>query len=353
MSHSGLKRRSPARLNGPVLMNGVAAPAAPHPPHTALGAAEGSLLELFSLANWRKFVPESLGFLAAIWVLQTTLRENASFFSGTSHPFGIPILLVSSQYGIMGGLFSTLAATAAYFLGGVPPRSATQDFYSYASVVAAQPCLWFAAALLIGGLRTLHIHQQSVLQDDLAAVRAAAENLATGLERATGEIERLERRIAVDSTTLAAFTYSLTSLDLEDRASLLTSVADVIRYGVGATSFAIYLRAGDALQPMLAIEDGSRVPAAGVSPPSAALQERFRAWPGMAATPGRADEASADPICAPIPAPDGQAAVGLVICNRLIPLQDPGAAACRLADVAGFLGRLLAACPHCPADAVA
>jgi hypothetical protein len=347
MTQPGLQRRSAAPTKG------VQAGAAPHIARKARGAADGSLLELLSLANWRKFIPESLGLLGVIWVLQATVLQNASFFSSSSHPFGIPVLLVSSQYGIMGGLFSTIAATGAYFIAGVPPRSATQDFYNYATVVAAQPCLWFVAALLIGGLRTLHIHQQSVLHEDLTAVRAAAEDLATGLERATAEIERLERRIAIDSTTLAAFTRSLTGLELEDRASLLTSMADVIRYGVGAMSFAIYLGDGDALQPALGMEHGSRVPAAGVAPASPDLLERVRAFPASADhTRAAALRTDADPICAPIPSSDGQAAIGLVVCNHLIPSQDHGVAANRLTDVAGLLGRLLASCPNVAARTV-
>ena len=88
-------------------------------------------------------------------------------------------------------------------------QSATQDFYAYAGIVAAQPCAWFGTALILGGLRTLHIHHQTELQERLDQTGLAAEDLADGLERAVSEIERLEQRIAGDSRTLASFLHSL------------------------------------------------------------------------------------------------------------------------------------------------
>jgi hypothetical protein len=84
---------------------------------------EPLLIDLVSLSDWYRFVPETLGFLVLILVAQTLLPGISA--AGLPHPFWIPVLLMSGQYGIMGGLFATLAATAALFFKGLPAQSAT------------------------------------------------------------------------------------------------------------------------------------------------------------------------------------------------------------------------------------
>ena len=113
-------------------------------------ARERSLTEMMSISDWYWFVPETIGLLLLIALFRAVLPAGASGV-GMPHPFWIPVLLMSGQYGIMGGLFATLAASAALFVSGLPPQSAAQDFYAYAGVVAAQPCGWFATALITGG----------------------------------------------------------------------------------------------------------------------------------------------------------------------------------------------------------
>jgi hypothetical protein len=263
------------------------------------------------------------------------------------HPFWIPVLLMSAQYGIMGALFATLAATGAFFASELPPQSAAQDFYAYAGMIAVQPCAWFAAALVLGGLRTLHIHHHGELQERLDQTSLAAEDLADGLEGAVSEIERLEQSIAADSTTLASFLHSLAQLELRDRRSLLASIAGVVRYGVGATSFTIYLNdAAYRMRPCLAIEDGASVALTATAPlPSRLLREISGNLTGAAPDAGR-DHAASMPHWAPIRLSSSAETVGVVVCTRLQPSQGPVIAVRRLNEVCRVLAVLLSACPN-------
>jgi hypothetical protein len=269
------------------------------------------------------------------------------------HPFWIPVLLMSAQYGIMGALFATLAATGMFFASELPAQSAAQDFYAYAGMIAVQPCTWFAAALVLGGLRTLHIHHHGELQEHLAQTSLAAVDLADGLERAVSETERLEQCIAADSTTLASFLHSLAKLELRDQRSVVASIADVIRYGVGATSFSIYLKAEHAMEPYLGIENGSRMAPTAIAPlPSCLLRAMFGEAPhapsdavtGASGGPGR-DRGTGLLHWAPIRLSDSAETVGLVVCTRLQPSQDPVIAVRRLNEVCRVLAVLLSACP--------
>jgi hypothetical protein len=302
---------------------------------------ERSLTEMMPLSDWRRFIPETIGLLVVISLARTQLPSGLASLGNMPHPFWIPVLLMSGQYGIMGGLFATLAATAAFFLSGLPAQSATQDFYAYAGIVAAQPCAWFGTALVSGGLRTLHIHHQTDLQERLDQTGLAAADLADGLERAVSEIERLEHRIATDSGTLARFLHSLAKLELSSPRALVASVADVIRYAVGATSFAIYLKGARGLEPCLGVEDGSRVPAGLLSP--ALLREIHSGVTDVA--PGvNGDDRARAPRWAPISLAGAAEPVGVVVCHRLLPSQDPAIAVRRLNEVCRVLAVLLAAC---------
>jgi hypothetical protein len=296
------------------------------------GPRERSLTEILSLTDAWRFVPEALGLIALIWLARIWLADAAAGPGFMPHPFWIPVLLLSGQYGIMGGLFAALAATAAFFIGGLPEQSAAQDFYDHAAIVAAQPCAWFGTALVLGGLRTLHMHQEAELREQFEQTGLMAEEMADGLERAVSEIARLEHRIATDHGTLAALLHSLAKLEVGDRRSLLASIADVIRFGVGATSFAVYLAGPRGLEPCVGVVDGASVAPAAIPPLPAARGD------------DSARDASAMPLRAPIGLADGEP-TGLVVCTRLHPSRDPNIADHRLNEICRVLAVLLSACP--------
>jgi hypothetical protein len=314
------------------------------------GPRERSLTELLSLTDAWKFVPESVGLIALIWLARILLMDGPGGLSDMSHLFWIPVLLMSCQYGIMGGLFATLAATTAFFIDGLPPRYLAQDFYDYAGIVAAQPCAWFGTALVLGGLRTLHMHHQSELQDRFDQTVAMAEEMANGLERTIREIESLEHRIATDHGTLAALLHSLSKLKVGDRRSLVASFSDVIHLVVGATTFAVYLNGQRGLEPCVGIVDGVSVAPAAIPPLPA---DPRPAWDspiegGSPTTDG--DGITCMPLWASIRQADFEPA-GVVVCTRLHPSQAPAIASRRLNEVCRVLAVLLTACPALASEA--
>ncbi len=312
-------------------------------------AHERPLAEMLSISAWRSFVPETIALLVVISLVRAAVLSGPAAPGNMPHPYWIPVLLMSTQYGVMGGLFATLAAIASYFISGLPVQSATQDFYAYAGVVAGQPCAWFGTALILGGLRTLHIHHQAELQGRFDQTQRAADDLADGLEGAAGEIERLERRIALDTTTLTSFTHSLAKLELSDRASLLASVTDVVRHSVGATNFAIYLKGERGLEPVLGVQNGSLLPPTAISPLAPVLLDEMEKGTGTAggAAPALAGDCAARmPLRSPIRLPGSAELLGVAVCDCLQPSQDPAVAGRRLDDVCRLLGVLLSAHPE-------
>jgi K+-sensing histidine kinase KdpD len=214
---------------------------------------EPPLLDTFSLAGLRKPVLETLAFLAVAVVLQRWFF-GAAETPGLPHLYWLPVLLASCQYGLSGGMIAAAAASAVYWFGLSPP-SAAQDFYTYAGTVAIQPAAWLATALVIGGLRNLHIHQSREMADQLAACRRRANDLSNGLERAAAEINALERRIAIDTGTVAALSRSLSLIDMSDRRAAAASYGELFHVGTGAATLTVYLKQPDGYVPVWAVEE--------------------------------------------------------------------------------------------------
>lgn len=298
---------------------------------------ERTLSELLLVADWRWFVSETLGLLAIVMLVHPLLPDALGGAGTLPHPFWIPVVLMSAQYGVMGGLFAALSASAAFLLHGLPPQSAMQDFYGYAGVVAVQPCAWCAAALVLGGLRTLHIHNQTTLEDQLDQASLTADALADALQGAVREIDRLEQRIASDTTTSASLLDSLAKLDISNRRTLLTRMAEVIRCGVGATDFLICLDGLGGEKPCLISKDG-------------AIVEDAKLLEATLASPVAEGPASAS-LAVQIRQNASSKPLGTVICQRLLPEQVPGIAGQRLNAVSRLLAVLLPVCPDFTAQA--
>jgi K+-sensing histidine kinase KdpD len=203
--------------------------------------------------EWRKPALESLVLFAVITALQ---RGDVGIdrVLGLPHPYWVPVLLASCQYGLGGGVIAALMASLLYWFWLSPPSGA-QDFYEYAAMAAIQPATWLATALVLGGLRKLHIHQSAELTNQLAVCRRRADDLGVGLARSAAEINALERRIAVDMQSVAALSRSLSLLDMRDRRTAAKSYGELFRVGTGTATFTIYLKGREGYMPVWAVDE--------------------------------------------------------------------------------------------------
>jgi hypothetical protein len=225
------------------------------------------LREMLSLAGWRIQALESIVLLVLIAAIRRIFVGDVDI-PGLPHPYWIPVLLGSCQYGIRGGVIATIASSIFYFFDLSPP-SAVQDFYAYSKMVSIQPALWLGTSLVIGSLRNLQIHQYTELADQFETCRRQRGDFSNGLDRAVAEIAALERRIAFDMNSVASLSRSLASIDLSDRRAAAMSFGEVFRVAASAKTFTIYLECGGEYRAALAIENDS--PSSGKSAPALSL----------------------------------------------------------------------------------
>jgi hypothetical protein len=288
---------------------------------------------------------ETLVFLAVITVLQRWVF-GAAEIPGLPHPYWLPVLLASCQYGLSGGMIAAVAASVVYWFGLSPP-SAAQDFYAYSAIVAVQPAVWLATALVLGGLRNLHIHQSAELADQLAACRRSASDLCGGLELATAQVDALERRIAVDMSSVAALSRSVSLFDLSDRRAAAASFGELFRVGTGTATLSIYLKDADGYVPVWAIEeDTARSPISMEPLSSAAVEDMMNGSTGHGATDEAGEgEPGARRRVVPVPPSDvGSVPMAVIVCD-LHHSQDASQFHRRAEDLSRSLATLLRACP--------
>jgi len=301
------------------------------------GDAEPGLLEMLSLSSWRTLALETAGLFVAIAALKHWFFGGAEI-PGMPHPYWLVVILASSQYGVIGGMIVTVVATSLY-LFDVTPRSAVQELYSYAGMVVAQPTAWLATALIIGGLRSMHIYQAAELTRNLRLSRRRANDLADGLEHALAEITALEQRIATDTSSAAALSRGFSKIDLSDRRAAAASFGELFRFGADTTTFTIYLKSSEGYLPVLAVEDDVTRPAKSIEPlqpatVAAMMKEKAGAGRHVVLVPPA--DVSPEPLA-------------VIVCQPQLSPQDPSRVRRRTDELSRAFGKILSACPdHAP-----
>ena len=301
---------------------------------------------LIALAGWRRQLLETLAFLAVIVVLQRRW-SGVEEIPGLPHPYWLPVLLASCQYGVRGGMVATVASSIVYWFG-LPPASAAQDFYTYAGTVAVHPAAWLATALVVGGLRNLHMHQYAELTEELAATRLRAGDLGEALEGASAEINALERRIASDMSSLAAVSRSLSLIDLSDRRAAAMSYGELFRTGSGVRTFTVYLRDLDGYVPVWAIENDAPRPIKSIAPlPLTAIEAMMNE---RASREVRGSESVAERYLVSVPSSDGRALPLAALVCELQTSQDAKWFHRRANELGRAFAAILYACPNPPSE---
>jgi len=167
--------------------------------------------------------------------------DGSRFRSASQHPFWIPVLLVSAQYGTNAGLLAAIAASAALLSGKLPPETILQDRFAWWFEIAKLPLMWFIAALILGELRTRQIHERAVLREQLAETSRREQVVASAYQRLSAVREALETRLASQMKTAVGLYQSVRAIEKLDPSEVLMGVAGLVRSVVNPEQFSTYL----------------------------------------------------------------------------------------------------------------
>lgn len=124
------------------------------------------------------------------------LLDGVDIAAMQPHPFWLPILVLSLQYGTVSGLLAAGVACALSALQGFPAQEVGENYFAYFVRVWGQPMLWIAVAVVLGQFRLRQIEAKRSLLRSLHELEGQRIALADYAENLRARCDRLEQEIA-------------------------------------------------------------------------------------------------------------------------------------------------------------
>ncbi|KAB2850815.1 MAG: hypothetical protein F9K44_03700 [Hyphomicrobiaceae bacterium] len=197
------------------------------------------------------FVPHRLGMIELalffaiavaieqLWLLPTT------FASLQPHPYWLPVIALSLQYGTADGLLAAFLAIFISLMTGWPSQGVEEDYYAYVIRTWAEPVGWILVAIIVGEVRGRQRVNFARLERDLHETEHKATTIAAHCRELEGKIGRLERRLSVgDGQPIDGALLALSALKSAGVAGWPQCFKGAWRALLPAVEGTLYLRSG-------------------------------------------------------------------------------------------------------------
>ena len=161
--------------------------------HDTAPPQSGGASELLSFV---RAVTEGMALLVGLLAIETLFLGRGAYAGLELHPFWLPVILVSLQHGLYGGVAT---AALASWLMDWPPRPPGVDISTYNLEMAHLPIQWLLYAVLIGLYRQGERRQQAEQARELARLRHRNRVFADEIRRVDEELRRFEVAAATAS----------------------------------------------------------------------------------------------------------------------------------------------------------
>jgi len=210
-------------------------------------------------------------FFIPIALIETFDPTIIDFSTWQPHPFWLPVLLLSLQYGTVSGLLAASIAIGVSVLLGFPEQEVGENHFAYLLRIWLQPVLWIAAAVILGQFRLGQISERNALQERLDEALTQRRSLAAHAENYRQRCERLERQFATrpvnDATALVDRLLDISSGSgpehfqaVLDCIAIVTPGADASLFRAGPEGLSLVARRGslgeDIVQSHIARDSG-------------------------------------------------------------------------------------------------
>jgi hypothetical protein len=212
-----------------------------------------------------RFLPSRAGVieLVVLFVLliaiERLIMSPGDFAKLQPHPYWLPVILLSLQYGTADGVLAAAVAILVSMATGWPSQGVGEEYYRYIVRVWAVPITWIMMSILIGEVRARQRSQIVELKRDLVTTRDQAEGITSHCYKLEDKIQRLEREFAtVEASSLDTLVAALQDLRRGDPRAWPETLARAHRGLVGSGTIEVLLRTERAyfLVAQSAIADG-------------------------------------------------------------------------------------------------
>lgn len=192
---------------------------------------------------------ELFAFFLVLETIDFVFFEGKRFWGVSPHPFWLPILVMTMQYGTNVGLLTATISAVILLLGNLPAQAMSQDLYAYIANIIVQPVLWFIIALILGELRMRHIRERDRLEYDLKDLEEKIYTITDAYHRLHEVKLSLEHRIATHMRSVIYLYESAKAVESMDESEVYQNVGSLIKNIISPEKFSLYLQ--DAKNPEL------------------------------------------------------------------------------------------------------
>lgn len=177
------------------------------------------------------------------------LGGSGNRFEGVQpHPYWIPVLLLSVQYGTGAGVMAAAVASAALRIGNIPEQLISQDYYQYLFLLTREPIFWLVAAVVFGEMRMRQLREREELRGSLDLSRREADAITQSYRKLKDVKENLEARVAGQLKTVFTLYHAARAIDKLDEGEIMLGVADLVRTVMQPEKFSLFLLNNDVLE---------------------------------------------------------------------------------------------------------
>jgi len=189
----------------------------------------------------RSAVIELILFFTIALALDYVLFDGTRYREISLHPFWLPVLLLSVQYGTSAGLVAAATASSVLLIGNMPPQSLFQDLYAYMYEVSLNPLMWFAGAVLVGELRMRHVRERDALRNALAKAKQQNEVTTQAYQTLRDANTKLMVQIAGQSKTVNMTLPAIHLINKMELDEIIEGCIEAVRCIINPEKFSLFL----------------------------------------------------------------------------------------------------------------
>jgi polysaccharide biosynthesis protein PelD len=200
--------------------------------------AETNALTFFGVRG--SAIVETIVFLSIAVMLSFVAGGGTRFSGWAVHPFWIIVLMVTVQYGLKEALMAALFSSVFLLAWNLPEQMMSESSYDYILRAFAQPLLWLAAALVLGGIRERQMSERASLVEGLRNLEDATSVVVDGYNSLKRTKEQLETRLSEERCSIVSAYNIAASLETLDEAKVMTAAEKLIRTALNPVKFSIF-----------------------------------------------------------------------------------------------------------------
>ncbi|NVK33443.1 MAG: hypothetical protein HWE23_03125 [Rhodobacteraceae bacterium] len=129
------------------------------------------------------------------------LIPSSHLLSASPHPFWLPVLLLSVQYGLFSGVVSCFAAIILLQVASPFVQQMNEDYFSYGLRIWTEPVLWLLSALMIGAARSRQIAATKNDHEKLRQFERERKTLVEHNQSLEAAIDKFQREFVTSDNT--------------------------------------------------------------------------------------------------------------------------------------------------------